>query len=169
MLTRKKHDATIQERLASAPLTNELLKDATMAIASDFIRQAAALPVRNGKVCLVTSSNGKRWVIPKGLIEPGQTAGETALQEAWEEAGLVGALDPQPVGSYVYQKWCGTCHVTVFVMRVTEVATDWPEMDLRQRSWLTPGGALERIDDAGLADVVRLALGKAGREKVIQS
>ncbi len=74
--------------------------DATMANASEFIRQAAALPVRNGKVCLVTSSNGKRWVIPKGLIEPGQTAGETALQEAWEEAGLVGVLEPDPIGSF---------------------------------------------------------------------
>ena len=41
----------------------------------------------------ITSRNGKRWVIPKGWIDPGQTAGETALQEAWEEAGLTGALE----------------------------------------------------------------------------
>ena len=43
---------------------------------SDHIRQAAALPLRGSKACVITSSNGKRWVIPKGLIEPGQTAGE---------------------------------------------------------------------------------------------
>jgi 8-oxo-dGTP pyrophosphatase MutT (NUDIX family) len=137
-----------------------------MAIPSEFIRQAAALPVRNGKICLVTSSNGKRWVIPKGLIEPGQTAGETALQEAWEEAGLVGVLDGDPIGSFVYEKWCGTCHVIVYLMRVTGVAHHWPEGDLRQRSWLTSAGALERIDDPGLADIVRLAVGPAKREKV---
>jgi len=137
-----------------------------MANASEFIRQAAALPVRNGKVCLVTSSNGKRWVIPKGLIEPGQSAGETALQEAWEEAGLVGVLDPEPLGSFLYDKWCGTCHVIVFLMQVTEVAQNWPEGDFRQRSWVSPAGALERIDDAGLADIVRLALGKNQPEKV---
>src|SRR5262245_54999682 len=112
-----------------------------MANASGFIRQGAALPVRNGRVCLVTSSNGKRWVIPKGVIEPGQTAGETALQEAWEEAGLVGVLQPEPIGSYLYEKWCGTCHVTVFLMHVTEVVQEWPERDLRQRSWLGPTGA----------------------------
>ena len=46
------------------------------------IRQAAALPIKGGKACIITSSNGKRWVIPKGLIEPGQTAGETALRWA---------------------------------------------------------------------------------------
>jgi 8-oxo-dGTP pyrophosphatase MutT (NUDIX family) len=131
-----------------------------MANASEFIRQAAALPVRNGKICLVTSSNGKRWVIPKGLIEPGQTAAEAALQEAWEEAGLVGLLDQEPLGSFLYEKWCGTCHVVVFLMQVTDVAQSWPESELRQRSWLSPAGALERIDDPGLADIVQMALGK---------
>src|SRR5438270_163755 len=125
-----------------------------MASASEFIRQAAALPVRNGRVCLVTSSNGKRWVIPKGLIEPGHTAAQTALQEAWEEAGLVGVLDQEPIGTYLYEKWCGPCHVIVFRMQVTEAAQIWPEGDLRQRTWLTSAGALERIDDPGLAELM---------------
>jgi 8-oxo-dGTP pyrophosphatase MutT (NUDIX family) len=132
-----------------------------MANASEFIRQAAALPVRNGKICLVTSSNGKRWVIPKGLIDPGQTAAESALQEAWEEAGLVGLLEQEPLGSFLYEKWCGTCHVVVFLMQVTDVASIWPERELRQRVWLSPAGALSRIDDPGLADIVRLALEKS--------
>jgi 8-oxo-dGTP pyrophosphatase MutT (NUDIX family) len=131
-----------------------------MANASEFIRQAAALPVRNGKICLVTSSNGKRWVIPKGLIDPGQTAAESALQEAWEEAGLVGLLDQEPLGSFLYEKWCGTCHVVVFLMQVTDVASSWPERELRQRVWLSPTGALARIDDPGLADIVKVALEK---------
>ena len=57
-------------------------------------RQAATIPVRDGRVCLVTSSNGRRWVLPKGQIDPGHTPAEAALVEAWEEAGLVGALEP---------------------------------------------------------------------------
>src|SRR6185295_6322277 len=89
---------------------------ATMANEPEYVRQAGAIPIRNGRICLITSSNGKRWVIPKGLIEPNHTAGEAALQEAWEEAGLVGVLQQEPVGSYLYDKWCGTCHVTVFLM-----------------------------------------------------
>ena len=121
------------------------------------VRQAAAIPLRDGKVCLITSSNGKRWVIPKGMIEPGQTAGESALQEAWEEAGLVGALDPEPVGSYLHEKMGRTHHVTVFLMHVTEATADWPERSYRQREWATPAAALARIEDVGLADVLRLA------------
>ena len=63
-----------------------------MAIPARWIRQAAAIPVRDGLVCLITSSNGRRWVMPKGMMEPGKSTGEIALQEAWEEAGIAPAL-----------------------------------------------------------------------------
>jgi 8-oxo-dGTP pyrophosphatase MutT (NUDIX family) len=124
----------------------------------ESIRQAAALAIRRGRICLITSRNGKRWVIPKGWIEPGQTAGETALQEAYEEAGLVGALEREPIGSYLYEKEGNSYHVTVFVMNVTSVSQDWPEHDFRQRSWVGPAGFFERIDDEGLIDIVRLTV-----------
>lgn len=124
-----------------------------------WIPQAAAIPVKEGQVCLVTSSSGRRWVIPKGIIDPGRTAAEMALQEAWEEAGLVGVLDPDPVGTYLYEKYGGTCHVTVFVLRVTEAAEDWPERTLRQRAWFSPAEARGRIEDAGLRTILRGVLG----------
>jgi 8-oxo-dGTP pyrophosphatase MutT (NUDIX family) len=126
-----------------------------MASTSDWIYQAAAIPIKAGHFCLVTSSSGKRWVIPKGCFEPGKTAGEIALQEAWEEAGLTGILNPDPVGSYFYEKWGNTCHVTVFLMQVTDVAEEWPERSLRQRRWLRPEEALQRIEDRGLRDLLR--------------
>ena len=122
------------------------------------IRQAAALPLRRGRICLITSRNGKRWVIPKGWIDPGQTAGETALQEAWEEAGLVGALEQEPIGSYLYEKEGQRFHVTVFVLKVTSVAQDWPERVFRERSWVSPVGFFDRIEDLGLTDIVKLTV-----------
>jgi 8-oxo-dGTP pyrophosphatase MutT (NUDIX family) len=126
-----------------------------MAATSATIRQAAAIPVRAGQVCLVTSSSGKRWVVPKGCMELGSTAGEMALQEAWEEAGLVGVLQQEPVGSYIYEKYGNVYHVIVFLMHVTEAAEDWPEKTLRQRVWLNPTQALVRIEDRGLRDLIR--------------
>jgi 8-oxo-dGTP pyrophosphatase MutT (NUDIX family) len=126
-----------------------------MASSPGCIRQAAAIPVRDGRVCLVTSSSGKRWVVPKGCMELGKTAGEVALQEAWEEAGLVGVLLPDPVGSYLYQKYGNEYLVIVFRLQVTEAADDWPERTLRQRSWLMPGEALERVEDRGLRELIR--------------
>src|SRR5271166_7165657 len=102
-----------------------------MPMPSGLIRQSAAIPLRDGQICLVTSRSGKRWVIPKGCLEPGMTAGEIALQEAWEEAGLSGVLQNEPVGSYIYEKAGATYHVTVFLMHVTDAADDWPERGIR--------------------------------------
>jgi len=119
-----------------------------------WVRQAAAIPIYNGKVCLVTSSSGRRWVIPKGVIDPGQTAGETALNETWEEAGLVGVLHNEPVGSYLYEKYGGMCHVTVFLMQVIEEAEEWPECHSRRRVWLSLDEATDRIHEAGLRDIL---------------
>jgi len=57
-----------------------------MANLPGLVRQAAAIPILCGQVCLVSSRSGKRWVIPKGCLEPGKTAAEIALLEAWEAA-----------------------------------------------------------------------------------
>ncbi len=126
-----------------------------MATARNAIHQAAAIPTRAGRVCLVTSRSRKRWVVPKGCLEPGKTAGQIALLEAWEEAGLVGRLFHEPVGSYVYRKEGKTFHVTVFLMHVTKAADDWPEAAERRRCWLPPAQARSRIDEPGLRALLR--------------
>jgi 8-oxo-dGTP pyrophosphatase MutT (NUDIX family) len=131
-----------------------------MASASDCIRQAAAIPVRGGRVYLVTSSSGSRWVVPKGHIEPDKTAGQIALQEAWEEAGLVGVLRPEPVGTYLYNKFNNLYHVTVFVMDVTEAAEEWPEAAVRRRVSLDPADAVARVQERGLRELIRAATGE---------
>ena|SRR5437879_3303470 len=129
--------------------------------------QSAAIPRAGGKICVVRSSSGKRWVVPKGCHEPGKSLAEIALQEAWEEAGLVGILKPEPVGSYLYEKWGGTYHVTVFLMSVTEAAEDYPECMLRARCWLTPVQALRRIDDPGLRAVLGRVLRGSGENESV--
>lgn len=126
-----------------------------MPLSPSVVRQSAVIPVKGSELCVVTSRSGKRWVVPKGCLEPGMTAGETALQEAWEEAGLVGVLQAEPLGSYVYEKAGQTCHVTVFLMQVTDTAAAWPEQPLRERCWLTFNQALVRIEEPGLRDLIR--------------
>jgi 8-oxo-dGTP pyrophosphatase MutT (NUDIX family) len=128
-----------------------------MAAPDRFIRQAAAVPVRDGQICLVTSSSGKRWVIPKGMIDPGKTPAEMALQEAWEEAGVLGTLGGV-LGTYQYEKYGGTCLVTVYAMQVHEVRDDWPERTLRRRAWLALDEALALIEEEGLREILRQAV-----------
>jgi 8-oxo-dGTP pyrophosphatase MutT (NUDIX family) len=124
-----------------------------------MILQAAAIPMRKGKICLVTSRNGSRWVIPKGCLEPGKSELEIAAQEAWEEAGLRGELSRQSLGTYRYEKWGDELQVAVFVLAVQEVAEEWPEKATRQRAWLSPKHAVERLAEAELRAIVLRASG----------
>jgi 8-oxo-dGTP pyrophosphatase MutT (NUDIX family) len=119
------------------------------------IRQAAAIPVRDGRVCLVTSRSGRRWVFPKGRIDPGHTAEEAAMIEAWEEAGLRGRLRPGPVGAYTYTKYETPHEVAVYVLVVTDEKANWPERAVRRREWLAPEVAIERVEEPGLRDLLR--------------
>jgi 8-oxo-dGTP pyrophosphatase MutT (NUDIX family) len=66
--------------------------------------QAAVIAVRQGQICLITSSSGRHWLLPKGHLEQGEDLRDTARQEAWEEAGLLGRLVGRPVGRYRFRK-----------------------------------------------------------------
>ncbi len=122
-------------------------------------KQAAAIPyrVRKGtlEVALVTSSSGKRWVLPKGCIDPGERAWEAAERETEEEAGLRGKVERRPVGRYTYEKLGATCEVEVFLMRVSEVLDRWPEVGLRDRDWFTLKEAMAEVREPDLRRILR--------------
>jgi phosphohistidine phosphatase len=122
-------------------------------------RQSAALPYRGRgddlEVLLVTSRGGHRWVAPKGIVEPGMTAPESAAKEAFEEAGVRGEISERELGRYRQRKWGGLCEVEVFPMRVTTELPAWPEAGIRQREWLPISQAVKRIDKKDLRKIVQ--------------
>ena len=126
-----------------------------MATARTSLPQAAAIPVRAGLVCLVTSRRGRRLVVPKGRMEHGRTPKQIALQEAWEEAGLIGVVNPRPIGRYRYEKASSQFDVVVFIMEVTDVEGDWPECNRRSRHWMDPARAIAQIDNPGLRRLLK--------------
>ena len=127
--------------------------------------QAAAIPVRDGHVCLVSSRTRKRWVVPKGMIPAGLSLARAAELEAWEEAGVAGLLVPEPVGTYEYTK-NGRAHcVTVFLLHVTSEADTWPEMHQRSRVWHPVERAAEQLVEPELRDIVRDVLALSAVEQ----
>ncbi|KIC43356.1 NUDIX hydrolase [Ruegeria sp. ANG-R] len=126
--------------------------------------QVAALCTRSAgpgdDVLLITSRGTGRWIIPKGWPIDGLNGPETALQEAWEEAG-VRASDVQkdPVGHYSYDKRLddGTAQqvvTSVYRIQVTDLADDYPEADQRKRCWVSPKVAAERVQEPELRDLL---------------
>ena len=118
------------------------------------VRQAAVIAVKNGRVCLITTSSGRRWLVPKGNRQPGCDLRETAAREAWEEAGLVGWVAEPPLGTYQFVKLGCLHEVVVYRMQVREAKRNWPERKKRRRRWLRPAKASERIDHAELRAIV---------------
>jgi 8-oxo-dGTP pyrophosphatase MutT (NUDIX family) len=116
---------------------------------SPLLLQACAVPYRSGKsqweFCLVTSVRKGRWGFPKGIIDPGETPAQTALKEAFEEAGLRGSISGRPLGKYHYQKWERTLQVTVYLMQVEVVEDEWEEAHLRDRCWANADEAVKLI------------------------
>ena len=103
-------------------------------------QQAAVIPYRIRKdqveVALVTTSTGRRWIVPKGSIDRGERARDAAIREAEEEAGLRGIVTRKPLGRYHRLRGDRPCRVEVYVMRVTRVLERWLEDELRERRWM---------------------------------
>ena len=121
-----------------------------------YYRQSSVIPYRLNnaqiEVLVVGSSSGKHLVVPKGIVEPGLSALESALLEAQQEAGVVGQADTPALGSYVYRKWDAPIRVEVFAMQVSTLIDNaqWQESH-RGRQWLTLAQAQAQLAPPELA------------------
>lgn len=124
-----------------------------------LFNQSGVVPYRIAgnevEVLLITSRRRKRWIIPKGIVEPDFSPAESAAKEALEEAGVTGILHPDEIGEYAYEKWGGICHVKVFLLQVTQVLDSWEESFLRDRRWLSLPDAIELIEERDLQNILR--------------
>jgi len=130
-------------------------------------RQVAALcwrhsPKRNSQleVLLITSLNSKRWIVPKGWPEAELSASENAAREAFEEAGVTGKIEAQPIGTYHYLKVKKDgggvpCSVEVFALEVTKQVDDWPEKDARELAWMPVQHAMMQVSEPGVRQILK--------------
>jgi 8-oxo-dGTP pyrophosphatase MutT (NUDIX family) len=123
------------------------------------------------EVLLITSRDTGRWIIPKGWPMKGRSGAESALREAFEEAGVEGRLSSTPIGVYSYDKilpdGVRPCIVTVYPVEVTQLSKDFPEKGQRARKWFTPRKAAEKVNEPELRALIETfdphAAGAAGR------
>src|SRR6266700_4715777 len=85
---------------------------------------------------LITSRETRRWIIPKGWPKKGKSPHHSAAREAFEEAGVVGAVAGRSVGSFTYEKrlkngGAVVCEVRVFPLQVRRHNKQWPDKQNR--------------------------------------
>lgn len=128
----------------------------------ELISQACVVPFRRSadgvEICLITSLKKGRWILPKGIIDPGETREQTALKEALEEAGLQGQIVGEPLGEYEDFKWGSVLRVTVLLMEVTGCDDEWPEADSRRRQWVSGDDAVELVSKRVLREFIEAAM-----------
>lgn len=130
-------------------------------------QQSAAIPYRRTaaglQVLMVTSRGGGRWLFPKGGIGKGLSPADSALREAYEEAGVLGDLHATPVGRYRFRKrdmprGAEACDVEVFLLHVRRQLETWPEKGQRRLRWVDIGEAALMAQESGLVEILlRLA------------
>ncbi len=114
---------------------------------------------------------GETWALPKGIVDPGETAAETALREAEEETGLVARLDVK-LGDvkYVYTRRGSGERVFKVVSfyllryRSGRIGAIRPEMELEvaEARWLPLEDGPRLLSYGGERDMARRALEALG-------
>ena len=126
-----------------------------------FVAQAAAIPVRTDaetgrlQVLMIRRRDGRKWGIPKGLVDPGLNHPQAAKMEALQEAGIEGPLSDEPLGHFIYEKSQGTCLVQVYAMRVRRTHEHWDEEKLREREWFPIERAASLVGREAVGRLIR--------------
>ncbi|KAE9630481.1 NUDIX hydrolase [Parasedimentitalea maritima] len=112
-------------------------------------------------VLMITSRGTGRWILPKGWPIQGKDGAQSALQEAWEEAGVKKAkIEGEPIGHYDYQKNRGrgrveTVETLVYIAQVTKLSKSYPERKQRKRQWVPVEDAANLVHEPQLRDLLR--------------
>ena len=122
------------------------------------IQQAGAVVVRlDGaapQFLLVRAKRDPRvWIFPKGHVEEGETAEETALREAEEEAGVLGRI-LAPLGALEFESVGRPLHVEYFLVELLGDA-EWSEG--RPFVWGTYEETLVRLEFPSARDLLTKA------------
>jgi 8-oxo-dGTP pyrophosphatase MutT (NUDIX family) len=132
-------------------------------VSSVKFKQFGALPFRmrdnDVEILLITTRKKRRWSVPKGWPIKDSTPQQTAATEAYEEAGVRGAVGKKKVGRFskrrVKKKESVICDVQIFPLEVRHRQVNWPEKQQRSRIWVAPRKAIRLVRKGGLRRAIR--------------
>jgi 8-oxo-dGTP pyrophosphatase MutT (NUDIX family) len=97
------------------------------------------------RLLVVRSGDGRHWVLPKGHIDPGETAEEAAVREVREEAGVVATVRGE-LGTDAYRLPAEEVRAVYFLMDLVETVAADEDRELR---WVEPEEGARMLDFPG--------------------
>jgi 8-oxo-dGTP pyrophosphatase MutT (NUDIX family) len=121
------------------------------------------------EILLIQDSKG-RWTIPKGHIEEGETARQTAEREIREETGLQEMTVQDWLGkiNFRYRRGNSLVLMTTEIFLVKAKGDDSkvkPEKWMTSLGWLSANDALEKIEYDDIGKLILLGLKKIRNQK----
>ncbi|EUC01450.1 NUDIX hydrolase [Rhizobium sp. CF080] len=107
------------------------------------------------EVLVATSRDTGRWVVPKGWPMTDKKAHQVAEREAFEEVGVKGKVEKEPLGFYHYRKTLDNglkipVRVQVHALEVDECLKSYPEKGSRTLEWVSCEEAAMRVNEPEL-------------------
>ncbi len=118
--------------------------------------------VEAGQILLISTRSGRRWQLPKGHIEAGETPEQAAVREIREETGVTGRIiAPLPGVEYWYvERGQARIHKTVDYFLLDYVGGTTEDFDAREvsgASWFPWDEGISRLSFENERQVVTVA------------
>ncbi len=111
------------------------------------------------QILLTTGRRSGKWIAPKGWPIHGATGPETALREAFEEAGVKGRISGPSLGAYIHVSRFGKRTeprlIALYPVKVRALATEYNEKGQRRRKWFGAEKAALKVRNPELAVLIR--------------
>lgn len=119
-------------------------------------------PENTLEIALVAVKDGKVWSLPKGIVEKGEEASDTAVREVREETGLSGRI-VEKIGDISYWYYIkednAKCRKTVhfYLIEYVSGSTSDHNWEVDAAEWFPLEEALNRVSYKGDREIVQKA------------
>jgi len=126
---------------------------------------AGGVVVRDGEMLLIATAGGRRWQLPKGRLEPGESPEQAAVREVREETGVTARV-VAPLAGVDYWFAEGSAkrirkHVDFFLLGFVEGSeANFDAREVDEARWFPSEEAIERLTHASERRVAAEAMEK---------